>query len=242
MSGLRVASVSAFVLSLAIACGGAQSSGSSSESGSSRSRRATAEVCPATVVASTAACPAQVIPPGDGSATYQCRTDADCKSPSGTDGRCLKNPALGELTPASRGNLLGGPPPPPAPAICVFDYCHADADCGPKAKCVCGSGKGLDRNHCVPLDMCRADADCLAENVCLCGTRGNANYCVEGDCHQDGDCDDGFKCENNHCHSKKDTCKSSADCPPTAEGPRTCRWGRETKHFDCHVVPPIPPG
>lgn len=190
---------------------------------------------------SVAACPTQAVPPGDG-VGEQCKSDADCKSPSGTDGRCVKNPMFGEVAPRPVHNLLAEPPPPPSRSLCVFDSCHSDSDCGAKSKCVCGSGRGIDRNQCVPLDRCRADGDCGAGNICLCGSAAKYNYCVEGDCHEDADCDDGFKCESNHCHSKKDTCRTSADCPPVAEGPRTCRWGREARRWDCHIVPPIPPG
>lgn len=139
-------------------------------------------------------------------------------------------------------NLFAEPPPPPARSICVYDACHADSDCGPASKCICGTGRGDHRNRCVPLDRCREDHDCGVGNVCLCGANGNSNYCVEGNCHEDADCDEGFTCDERHCHSKKDTCRTNAECPPTSAGPRTCRWGRETRRFDCYVVPPIPPG
>lgn len=257
MVRLRAVVASGSVVLLTVACGASQPSSPdhprTDDAGAGDGRTGNAgdarpgemrpgDVCPVTIAPSTAACPKQTVPPGNGSGGGACRSDADCKSPSGTDGRCIKNPGFGAIDPSPRQNLLAEPPPPPSPSVCVFDYCHTDADCGERAKCVCGAGRGNDRNHCVPLDACRADRDCRAENICLCGTRGNANYCVEGNCHKDADCADGFTCGDQHCHSKADTCRTNADCPPTSAGPRTCSWWRDSRRFDCHVIPPIPPG
>jgi hypothetical protein len=194
-------------------------------------------------VPSAAACAPRAVPPGDGSSADGCRSDADCKDPHRFDGRCVKNPSYGGLAPLrAAGNLLAAPPPAPPHSVCVYDDCHTDADCAAKSRCVCGSGGSPARNHCTPLDQCRADRDCGADHVCTCAAGGSPNYCVEGDCHRDEDCANGLRCEGSRCHTKNDKCRSQADCPPNSEGGRVCAFAVESRRWECHVVPPVPPG
>lgn len=233
MRGLRLVAVSAFVVALAVACGGAGADGMGAAHPQS-----TAEICPVTVAPSVASCSSRTIPPGDGPPSDRCKSDADCKGQYGTDARCIKNPTFGEYAPRPPGNLLAAPPPPPTPSICVADACHTDADCGPHLKCVCGAGRGSDRNRCVATDACRSDRDCGADHVCNCGASGNANYCVVGNCHADADCEGGLKCENARCHTKNDKCRAYADCKPG----QMCSWDDGYRAWACRDVPPVPPG
>lgn len=200
------------------------------------------ETCAPSSVSRQSACPVRVVPPGNATSDYGCKTDAECTS--GRDGRCVKNEngAYHGLAPEARkSNFLAGPMAPPPKTLCVYDKCESDKDCGSGMRCACGDGKGQNRNQCVALDTCLSDKDCGTEALCVCGSAPGPNTCRPGNCRTDAECGTGFACEQ-YCRSARDTCRKHTDCTaPTGMYP-VCTYLPETHAFGCRAMHPPPAG
>jgi hypothetical protein len=106
------------------------------------------------------------------------------------------------------------------------DGCQTDGDCtnGVHGRCV---AVDVSRSFCgCVYDRCGSDADCGTGQACACNSVGFGNMCVPGSCAVDADCGPGGFCGpvvnpcspaivEYQCHSSRDQCASSSDCPPT---------------------------
>jgi hypothetical protein len=107
----------------------------------------------------------------------------------------------------------------------VSGLCNSDGDCDAQRKGRCEIRPPSGSCACV-YDTCQSDADCSSGAACACNPVQFGNACVGGGCRVDQDCGVGGFCGpvvnpcspaivEYQCHSSRDQCASSSDCPPT---------------------------
>ena len=132
-----------------------------------------------------------------------CTSDADCKDTATQhNGRCNYQPIGG-----GRGYNH-----------CVYDSCFSDADC-PGTPCDCNDLLWpSDGRVCgFPKHGCVVDEDCGLGRFCS----PYIDFCYH------------YGCKTAYaCHTRRDTCLDSADCPCS----ETCRFDETAGHWNCKFV------
>ncbi|HVU01169.1 MAG TPA: ferritin-like domain-containing protein [Polyangiaceae bacterium] len=118
-----------------------------------------------------------------------------------------------------------GPQIPDLPDGSVSVGCTYNKDCAEQPHGYCGAnympwgGPGPATYACAY--GCVDDSECGAGQICLCGEP--VGRCVEARCHVDGDCDNGYSCEEHYVPSGCGSapvfscgplCVTNEDCPP----------------------------
>lgn len=129
----------------------------------------------------------------------------------------------------------------------VANLCSSDDDCsaGQNGRCI-----RFSRLECT-YDACFSDDACATGGPCECDQgKGKTNVCGAGNCQADGDCPEsgfcspsphscvGFRPDGYYCHTCKDECVNSSDCPAIAPKDNRsftpiCYYDTQKAHWAC---------